>query len=98
MKYLVTGGSGFIGRALVHSLLADGHQVRVYDNDSRGCLARLSKVLSNSNLEIVKGDIRNEVDVAAACQGVESVLHLAFVNGTQFFYEQPDLVLDVGVR
>jgi len=36
--------------------------------------------------------------VAKATQGVDEVHHLAFVNGTEFFYSQPDLVLDVGVR
>ena len=98
MKYLVTGGSGFIGRSLVRSLLTAGHQVRVYDNDSRGCQARLGNLLDNPNLELIRGDIRNEDDVAAACQGIDSVLHLAYINGTEFFYDKPELILDVGVR
>ena len=33
-----------------------------------------------------------------AARGMDEVHHLAFVNGTEFFYTQPDLVLDVGVR
>ena len=33
-----------------------------------------------------------------ACEGVDSVFHLAFVNGTEFFYSMPDLVLEVGVK
>ncbi len=98
MKYLITGGSGFIGRSLVKSLLAEEHQVRIYDNDSRGCQARLGEILTHPNLEFIKGDIRNENDVAAACQGMDSVLHLAYINGTEFFYDKPELVLDVGVR
>ncbi|HLB41676.1 MAG TPA: SDR family NAD(P)-dependent oxidoreductase [Gammaproteobacteria bacterium] len=98
MKYLITGGSGFIGSSLAKSLLAAGHQVRVYDNDSRGCQARLDKISDNPNLEFIKGDIRNEDAVAIACQGVDSVLHLAYINGTEFFYEKPELILDVGVR
>ena len=98
MKYLVTGGSGFIGRSLVRVLLAQGHQVRVFDNDSRGSYAKFGRDLSNVNLELHEGDIRNEDKVAVACQGVDSVLHLAYLNGTEYFYEKPELVLDIGVR
>ncbi len=95
-KYLVTGGSGFIGSALVKRLLKDGHSVRVLDDLSRGRPRRLEDV--QSQVEFVRGDVREAADVAAAVQGVDSVLHLAFVNGTEFFYTKPDLVLEVGVK
>lgn len=98
MKYLVTGGTGFIGSSLVRQLLVDGHHVRVYDNASRGSHAKLADILENPRLELIQGDIRNEPDVASACQGVDSVLHLAYINGTEFFYQQPELILDVAVR
>lgn len=98
MQYLVTGGTGFIGRSLAHALLAQGHRVRIYDNDSRGNHLKLSEDLKNPNLELILGDIRDEGRVALACQDVDSVLHLSYVNGTEYFYKTPDLVLDVGVR
>ncbi len=93
--YLVTGGTGFIGSATVRRLARDGHRVRVIDNDSRGAVGRLADV---QGLEIVRADIRDPDAVARACDGVDSVVHMAFVNGTEFFYSKPDLVLDVGVR
>ncbi len=43
-KHLVTGGSGFIGAGLVQRLVADGHDVRVLDNGSRGALRRLASI------------------------------------------------------
>jgi nucleoside-diphosphate-sugar epimerase len=44
------------------------------------------------------GDIRDPAAVARAVKGVQEVHHLAFVNGTEFFYSAPELVLDVGVK
>ncbi len=95
-KYLVTGGSGFIGSAVVKRLLKDGHSVRVLDDLSRGRPRRLEDV--QDRVEFVRGDVRQTEDVAAAVKGVDSILHLAFVNGTEFFYTKPDLVLEVGVK
>jgi len=95
-RYLVTGGSGFIGAALVRRLLADGHFVRVIDNMSRGRMRRLEGVVDE--IELIEGDIRDADAVKKATEGIESVCHCAFVNGTEFFYTMPELVLDVGVR
>lgn len=95
-SYLVTGGSGFLGSALVRRLVRGGHRVRVLDNNLRGNLDRLEDV--RGEFEFVQGDIRDPEAVAGAVQGADSVCHLAFVNGTEFFYSMPELVLDVGVK
>jgi nucleoside-diphosphate-sugar epimerase len=93
---LVTGGSGFIGSALVKALLRRGETVRVFDDNSRGALRRLREV--ERDIEFVRGDIRDAAAVDAALRGIDEVHHLAFVNGTATFYSAPDLVLDVGVK
>ena len=95
-KVLVTGGSGFIGSGLVKALVKAGAQVRVLDDNSRGRPRRLADV--EKDIKFIGGDIRDADAVARATKGVDEVHHLAFVNGTEFFYSQPDLVLDVGVR
>ena len=95
-RILVTGGSGFIGSGLVKALVKAGHSVRVLDDNSRGSPRRLAEV--ENNIEFITGDIRNAAIVEKAAQDMDEVHHLAFVNGTEFFYSQPDLVLDVGVR
>ena len=95
-KILVTGGSGFIGSGLVKALVTAGHRVRVLDDNSRGSPRRLTEVAQD--IEFIGGDIRDAAAVAKATQDMDEVHHLAFVNGTEFFYSQPDLVLDVGVR
>ena len=95
-KILVTGGSGFIGSALVKALLRAGHSVRALDDNSRGSPRRLVDVAAE--IEFITGDIRDPAAVSRACNGMDEVHHLAFVNGTEFFYSRPELVLDVGVR
>lgn len=94
--YLVTGGAGFLGASLVKRLLAAGERVRVLDDDSRGKASRLAGL--KGDLEIVRGDVRDAGAVHAAAEGMDAVVHLAFVNGTEFFYSKPDLVLEVGVK
>lgn len=95
-RILVTGGSGFIGSALVKALVKNGDRVRVLDDNSRGAPRRLTDV--KNDIEFIAGDIRDPAAVNAAVRGVDEVHHLAFVNGTEFFYSQPELVLDVGVK
>ena len=95
-KYLVTGGTGFIGRGLVRGLLNEGHKVRILDNQSRSSFDYLSDV--KKELEFFEGDIRDPKVVNDSCKGVDGVWHLAFINGTSNFYNKPQLVLDVGIR
>lgn len=95
-RFLVTGGAGFLGAALVRRLVRDGHVVRVLDDGSRGRAERLADVADR--IEYRAADVRDAVAVTAAAKGVDCVVHLAAVNGTEFFYQKPELVLDVGVR
>lgn len=96
-KYLVTGGTGFIGAALVKRLVIEGHSVRVLDNNSRGSTRRLFG-LADDSIEYIEGDIRDPQVCNDAVRDMDCVIHLAFVNGTEFFYSKPRLVLEVGVK
>jgi len=95
-RFLVTGGTGFLGSGLVRGLLAEGGIVRSLDDDSRGARRRLEDVAKN--VELVTGDVRKPEDVARAVKGVDCVCHLAYLNGTEFFYSKPELVLEIGVK
>ena len=95
-RVLVTGGTGFIGSALVRGLLRQGAYVRSLDDDSRGSHHRLSDVADR--VELVTGDIRNAASVSAAMRGIDCVCHLAYINGTEFFYSKPEVVLEVAVK
>lgn len=92
MKILVTGGRGFIGARLVLHLLAEGADVCVIDDGSRGDAELPPEV------ETLDADVRDAEAVRMACRGVDVVAHLAAVQGTGNFYEIPDVVLDVNLR
>ncbi|MGM0520266.1 MAG: NAD-dependent epimerase/dehydratase family protein [Campylobacterota bacterium] len=93
---LVTGGTGFIGSFLVKGLVNKGYKVRVFDNNYRGTNANLEEV--KEKIEIVEGDIRNLQNVEIAAKGMDTVFHLAFINGTENFYKRPELVMEVGIK
>lgn len=94
-RYLVTGGTGFIGSAIVGRLAQKNSFVRVLDNEFRSSSQELTHF---KNVEYIKGDIRNLKNVEDALTGIDVVIHLAYINGTKYFYENPDLVLEVGVK
>lgn len=94
--YLVTGGTGFIGAYLVRRLVRDGHGVRVVDNDLRGSKARLDSPRHDIDLRIA--DVRDTEKMTEIAKGCDAILHLAALNGTENFYNRPDVVLDVGIR
>ncbi len=96
MRHLVTGGSGFLGAALCEKLVRAGHAVRVLDDNSRGSPRRLVDI--QQQVELVQGDVRDASAVHTATEGCDVVWHLAYINGTRFFYERPDEVLEVGIK
>ena len=91
----VTGSGGFIGAYLVRYLVQQGHTVRCIDNFLRGRPERLAGI---DGIELVNADVRSKEALTGAFKGCEAVFHLAAINGTENFYNHPDLVLDVGVR
>src|SRR3954451_21135852 len=75
---LVTGGAGFIGRAVTRELLARGNAVRVLDSLIEQVHGDRDRPKDFPNdAELIVGDIRNGDVVARALQGVDSVVHLA---------------------
>ncbi len=96
MNYLVTGACGFIGSALVKKLVSENHFVRCFDDFSRGSANRLQSILND--IDIIQGDIRDADAVSKATKGMDCVIHLAYINGTRFFYEKPELILEVALK
>jgi dTDP-glucose 4,6-dehydratase/UDP-glucose 4-epimerase len=95
-RILVTGGSGFIGAAIVKRLVLNNYEVRVLDDNSRGSLDRLSKVIGS--VEFIEGSIEDYKVLRNSCREIDSVVHLAYINVTKNFYDRPGNVLDVAIR
>ncbi|HIC90197.1 MAG TPA: NAD-dependent epimerase/dehydratase family protein, partial [Anaerolineae bacterium] len=72
MRFLVTGGAGFIGSALANRLAAEGHHVRVLDDLSAGNSARLSP-----QVLFTRGDVKDVPRLWTLLQDVDCVYHLA---------------------
>lgn len=92
--YLITGGAGFIGSALVRSLLADGQQVCVVDDLSRGARERLP---NHPALTFIEGDVRTQglmqgLLIAGPAGGGcwKSLVHLAARVGVRTVLEDPE--------
>jgi len=75
MRYLVTGGAGFIGSNTVDELLRRGHNVVVLDDLSTGKECNLA--LSNPRCELIRGSVVDLETVQQACSGADYVFHFA---------------------
>jgi nucleoside-diphosphate-sugar epimerase len=75
MRYLVTGGAGFIGSNIVDELLRRGHDVTVLDDFSSGKEENLAA--AGKKIRLIRGDICDLEAAREACDGADYVLHLA---------------------
>ena len=94
--FLVTGGTGFLGSAICRLLLKKGHKVTIFDNNSRGSIAKIKDI--KKKLRFINGDIRNYNKLNTSLKGVDAVIHLAYVNGTKYFYSRPVAILEIATK
>ena len=80
MNILVTGGAGYIGSILVPELLEAGHKVTVIDNFMYR-KPSLANSISNPNLELIYGDIRNQSLMKSLINTADIVVPLAAIVG-----------------
>jgi len=98
MKYLITGGAGFVGSHLTDALLSRGDTVVILDNMSTGSSENLKGVIDNPGLSIVQGSILDSDVVEGAVAGVDHVLHLAAALGVFNIVDKPLESLMTNIR
>jgi UDP-glucose 4-epimerase len=89
MKFLITGGAGFIGSNLADRLLALGNEVVAYDNFSTGRIEFLEQAQASDRFQLIRGDTLDQAALTAALRGVDFVFHLAANADVRFGTEHP---------
>ncbi len=100
MRYLVTGGAGFIGSHIAGALLQQGASVRVLDNFSSGKrenLAAIAPLGAPGALELLEGDLRYPLAVAEAVRDVDTIFHEAAFVSVPESMQRPQECFDVNV-
>lgn len=92
MKYLVTGGAGFIGSHLVDELIKNGHTVSVLDNLLSGSIKNI-----NENAKFINCDIRNLENIIEYFKDIDGVFHLAAISRTPWCIDDPILAYETNV-
>lgn len=89
MRYLITGGAGFIGSHLADTLLKRGAQVHVLDNLSTGRLENVRHLLDQESFSLTVGSVLDYPTLEQAIVDSDRVIHLAAAVGVKLIMEQP---------
>ena len=96
MKYVVTGGAGFVGSNIVKLLVKNGHDVSVIDNLHTGNISRLKDV--EGKILFNKIDIRDFDKLNQNIHDVDGIFHQAALTVVPESFEKPDEYYDVNVN
>ncbi len=98
MRYLITGGAGFIGSHLADALVARGDEVTVLDDLSTGRRENLVQLAENPRFRFVHGSVLDELIVDELVQDCDVVAHLAAAVGVQLIVSRPLRSLTTNIR
>jgi len=96
-KVLVTGGAGFIGSALIESLLLHDNEVVCLDDFSTGKHKNIAVFAQSENFHLVEGDIRNLADCRKAADGTQYVFHQAALGSVPRSVKDPISTNEVNI-
>lgn len=101
LKIFVTGADGFIGSHLVEKLVSTGYEVKAFclynSRGSYGWLDDSSSLISN-NIEVILGDVRDELMVRESMKNCDVVIHLAALIGIPYSYQAIESYIDTNVK
>ena len=98
MRYLITGGAGFIGSHLTERLLARGDRVVLLDNLSTGSMDNIRHLKSSSQMEYHLDTIENLQLLAELVDDADIIVHLAAAVGVKLIVESPVRTIETNVN
>ena len=98
MRFLITGGAGFIGSHLTEKLLGSGHSVTVIDNLTTGSFSNLANLVNLPSFTFVEGSILDKTKIAPLFADVDYVFHLAAAVGVFNIVNNPLSSLITNIR
>jgi len=98
MRYLVTGGAGFVGSHLAEELLRRGHHVMIIDDLSTGSIENIEPFRSHKNFRYVIDTVMNRPMLAELVDQCDMIYHLAAAVGVRLIVESPVRTIETNVR
>src|SRR5262245_11539387 len=98
MRYLITGGAGFIGSHLAEELLRRGNEVFLVDDLSTGAITNIRNLQTHDRLHYVVGTCPNGQLMAELVDGAEIIYHLAAAVGVKLIVESPVRTIETNIR
>lgn len=98
MKFLITGGAGFVGSHLSELLIAQGHYVTVLDDLSTGAIENISHLKGHKNFRYFVDTAANRPLLAELVDASDAVFHLAAAVGVKLIVESPVRTIETNVK
>lgn len=98
MRYLITGGAGFIGSHLAERLLCDGHSVVVIDDLCTGAVQNIENLKNKRSFNYIVDSIFNRPLLAELIDDCDAVFHLAASVGVRLIVESPVRTIETNVK
>lgn len=98
MRYLITGGAGFVGSHLSEELLRRGHDVIVIDDLSTGTIRNISHLTGNKRFRYIIDTVSNRSLLAELVDDADVIYHLAAAVGVKLIVESPVRTIETNIK
>jgi UDP-glucose 4-epimerase len=98
MRYLITGGAGFIGSHLAEELLRRGHEVYVLDDLSTGSINNIRHLKTHDRFHYIVDTVMNKQLTAELVDAVDVIYHLAAAVGVKLIVESPVRTIETNIQ